>query len=59
MYVYGVISATLSASAVLSGSSSAMLSNSDGRLESEIEGLLEDNNGLLVDPPLPFECCEE
>ena len=55
MYVYGVISATLSATAVLSGSSSAMLSNSDGRLESEIEGLLEDNNGLLVDPPLPFE----
>ena len=49
MYVYGVISATLS------GSTSAMLSNSDGRLECEIEGLLEDNNGLLVDPPLPFE----
>lgn len=56
MYVYGVISATLSATgAVLSGSSSAMLSNSDGRLEFEIEGLLEEKIGLLVDPPLPFE----
>ena len=55
MHIYGVISATLSAPELFSGSSSAMLSNSDGRFECEIEGLLEDNNGLLVDPSLPFE----